>query len=97
MRRVNMHRSDPRKSVIFVANRKAAREIARHKGKLIGVKKMNSVEAKKNKQRHNRYGTKAGGPAAHKQVPNKPMSWFGQNWREMLTKDVEHYYRLNRA
>lgn len=89
--------SEKRKTVIFVANRKAAREIARNKAVLIGVRHMNAVDNKNSKQRHNRYGTKAGGPAAHKQVSNKPMSWFGQNWREMLTKDVEHYYRLNRA
>ena len=86
-----------RKTVIFIANRKAAREIARHKAILIGVRHMNAIDNKQSKQRHNRYGTKAGGPSAHKQVSNKPMSWFGQNWREMATKDTERYYRLNRA
>ena len=86
-----------RKTVIFIANRKAAREIARHKAILIGVRHMNTVDNKQSKQRHNRYGTKAGGPKAHKQVSNRPMSWFGQNWREMATKDTERYYRLNRA
>ena len=83
-----------RKTVIFVANRKAARSIARHKGKLIGVTKMNSVEAKKNKQRHNRWGTKV---STHRNPDkNQPMSWFGKNWREMLTKDIERQYMLNR-
>ena len=83
-----------RKTVIFVANRKAARSIARHKGKLIGVKKMNAVEASKNKQRHNRWGTKK---STHR-IPakNQPMSWFAKNWREMAEKNVERQYMLSR-
>lgn len=83
-----------RKTVIFVANRKAARSIARHKGKLIGVKKMNAVEASKNKQRHNRWGTKKS--THRKPSDNKPMSWFANNWREMATKDTERQYMLHR-
>ena len=83
-----------RKTVIFVANRKAARSIARHKGKLIGVKKMNAVEASKNKQRHNRWGTKKS--THRKPSDNKPMSWFANNWREMAEKNVEHLYVQHR-
>ena len=83
-----------RKTVIFVANRKAARSIARHKGKLIGVTNMNAVTSGKNKQRHNRWGTKK---STHlNPARNQPMSWFAKNWREMAEKNVEHLYVQHR-
>lgn len=83
-----------RKTVIFVANRKAARSIARHKGKLIGVTNMNAVTSGKSKQRHNRWGTKK---STHRNpARNQPMSWFAKNWREMAEKDVERQYMLSR-
>ena len=95
-----MHRSDPRKPVIVIANRKAAREIARHRAEIIGVTQMNKPEGRKDsKTRHNRYGTKRKPKFG---TESGPMSWFGKNWKELITrKDVikqcEEKYRLNRA
>ena len=94
------HHSDPRKTVIVVANRKSAREIARNRAKIIGVTRMNEPEGKKgSKQRHNRYGTKRKPKVG---TESGPMSWFGKNWRELLTrKDVEtqceQAYKAKRA
>lgn len=82
------HHSDPRKTVIVVANRKSAREIARNRAKIIGVTNMNKPEGSKNsKQKHNRYGTKRKPKVGS---ASSPMSWFAKEWRDLLTrKDVE--------